>query len=90
MGVEKIYIGTGTEKVFKDGSSLINITLSLDGLKDHFENYGFTTQQGKKKLGITVSRRKEPDQYGHTHKVILNTFKPEEQHRPVETEPDPF
>jgi len=82
---DKIYIGTGTEKVFDDGSSLVNVTLSLDGMGEHFKNYGFTTDAGKKKIGIVISRRKEPDQYGHTHKVVLNTYKPEEQHRPVES-----
>ena len=89
---DKIYIGTGTEKTFNDGGSLINVTLSLDGMKDHFEKYGFTTDQGKKKLGIVISRRKEPDQYGHTHKVMVNTYKPDEQHRPapIDTMEDPF
>ncbi len=90
---EKIYIGTGKEKFFADGSSLINVTLSLDGLRELFENYGFTTEQGKKKLGIVISKRKEPDQYGHTHKVMINTYKPEQEHRPdsVENqENDPF
>jgi len=85
---EKIYVGSATEKIFDNGDSLINVTLSLDGLKGHFENYGFTTDQGKKKLGIVVSKRKEPDQFGHTHKVMINTYKPENVHRPPETEPE--
>jgi len=87
---EKIYIGTGTEKFFNNGDSLINVTLSLDELEEHFTNYGFTTDQGKKKLGIVVSKRKETDQFGHTHKVMINTYKPESQHRPATPEPQPI
>ena len=82
----KIYCGTGKEKVFSDGGSVINVTLSLDGMKQWFEEYGFTTDAGKKKLGLVVQRRREPDQYGHTHNLMINTYKPEQSHRPEENQ----
>ncbi len=74
---EKIYIGNGKLKTFPDGGSIINIMLDLDGLSKHFENYGFTTEQGKKKLKLIVSERKTPDTYGNTHSVTVDTWKPD-------------
>ncbi len=76
---EKIYIGNGKEKTFDNGGSIINITIGLDGIKEYFEDYGFTTDQGKKKLKLVVSKRREADQYGNTHSVTVDTFKPEQQ-----------
>lgn len=76
---EKIYIGNGKEKTFDNGGSIINITIGLDGIKEYFEKYGFTTDQGKKKLKLVVSKRRETDQYGNTHFVTVDTFKPEQQ-----------
>ena len=83
---DKIYIGTAKEKTFSDGGSIINIMLSLDGMKGHFDNYGFTTDQGKKKIKLVLSQRKEPDQYGNTHYVTVDTWKPETQ-EPEEEDP---
>ena len=40
---DKIYIGSGREKTFDNGGSIINITIGLDGIKEYFEKYGFTT-----------------------------------------------
>jgi len=76
---EKIYVGNGKKKTFQDGGSVINIMLSLDGIKEHFENYGFTTDQGKKKLKLVLSERKEIDQYGNSHYLTVDTWKPEQQ-----------
>lgn len=94
MADDKIYVGTAKEKTFNDGGSIIKIMLSLDGMKDHFDNYGFTTEQGKKKIKLLVSQRREPDQYGNTHYVTIDTWKPESQATAPEPETpeeeDPF
>lgn len=79
---EKIYIGSGKEKTFDNGGSIINITIGLDGIKEYFEQYGFTTDQGKKKLKLIVSKRREIDQYGNSHYVTVDTWKPEQQQAP--------
>lgn len=81
---EKIYIGTAKEKIFDDGGSIIDIMLSLDGMKEHFEKYGFITDKGMHKIKLILSKRREPDQYGNTHYVTLNTWKPESVETPSE------
>ncbi len=79
MSEEKIYVGSGKEKSFDNGGSIINLTIGLDGIKEYFEKYGFTTDQGKKKLKLIVSKRREIDQYGNSHYVTVDTWKPEQQ-----------
>ncbi len=74
---EKIYIGNGKEKHFNDGGSVINLTIGLDGIAQYFKDYGFTTDQGKKKLKLVVQKRREIDQYGNSHYVCIDQFKPD-------------
>ena len=88
MGTEKIYIGTAKEKVFDDGGSVIKITMSLDGMKEHFDKYGFITDKGMHKIKLIVSKRREEDQYGNTHYVTIDTWKPEPTETPSEKEED--
>jgi len=76
---EKIYIGSGKEKVFPDGGSVINCMITLDGLNQIFKDHGFTTDKGVKKLKIIVGKRREPDQWGNTHSVEIDTWKPQQQ-----------
>jgi len=83
---EKIYIGSGKEKHFNDGGSVINLTIGLDGIAQYFKDYGFTTDQGKKKLKLIVSKRREIDQYGNSHYVTVDTWKPEQQQAPPPAE----
>ena len=75
---DKIYIGSGKEKTFDNGGSVINCMITLDGLNQIFKDHGFTTQQGVKKLKIIVGKRREPDQWGNTHSVSIDTFKPDQ------------
>ena len=74
---DKIFIGNGKEKVFDDGGSVINATITLDEFKQYFKEYGFTTKQGKKMLKIIIGKRREPDQYGKTHWITLDQWKPD-------------
>ena len=85
---DKIYIGSAKKKDFQDGGSLINIMLSLDGMAEHFKNYGFTTDQGKKKIKLILSERREIDQYGNSHYVTVDTWKPDSAPAPVVAEDD--
>ena len=73
----KIYCGSGKEKTFQDGGSSISITLDIETLQRFFKEHGFTTQQGKKKMKMNVSKRIETDQYGNTHSVSIDTWKPD-------------
>lgn len=84
--IDKIYIGSGREKTFDNGGSVINLTISLDGIAQYFKDYGFTTDQGKKKLKLVVQKRREIDQYGNSHYVTVDTWKPEQQQAPPPAE----
>jgi hypothetical protein len=70
MAQDKIYIGSGIEKF---EGNLIEVSLCISDIpKEWIFEY-----QGKKYLKIKVQKKREPDQYGKTHSVEINTFKPE-------------
>ena len=75
MSNENIYSGSGTEKVFDEGRSLVNFTIDLAKLKDHVYEYN-----GKKYVNLTIGANRDgANEYGKTHYVKINTFKPEPQ-----------
>lgn len=76
---DKIYIGNGKEKKFDNGGSIISITIDVDAVGRYFQEYGFTTEQGKGKLRLDVTERRSIDNYGNTHAVTVNTWKPDNQ-----------
>lgn len=78
----KIYCGNGKEKTFQDGGSIIEVMLDVDDLAKNFNEHGFTTQQGKRKIKVKVCRGRNIDQYGNTHYVEIDTWKPNSQGRP--------
>lgn len=71
MSTEKKYVGSGKKAQNYD---LVNITIAEDKVKDHWFEYN-----GKKYLKLTVAARKETDQYGKTHTVFIDEYKPEAQ-----------
>ena len=85
----KIYCGSGKEITFQTGGSLISITLDIETLQRFFKEHGFTTQQGKKKMKFNVSTRRETDQYGNTHSVSIDTWKPEPTQFPPQQQQQP-
>lgn len=74
---DHIYCGSGKDKEFADGGHLLTVTLNIDELLANYEQYGFTTNAGKRTIKVKVSRRREVGQYGETHTVELDTWKPE-------------
>jgi len=67
---EKIYVGSGTSKF--DGN-LVSCSLCLSDLpSEHIFEYN-----GKKYIKLNVQKKKEADQYGKTHSVSVDTWKPE-------------
>lgn len=84
---EKIYVGNGKKHTFPNGGSEVKIRLCLDGLKDLHEKYGFTSDAGKHFLTLIVSEKRETDQYGNTHTVRVDTWKPDGAKAPDKTEP---
>jgi len=65
-----IYVGSGVEKF--DGD-LIEISVCLSDLSaEHRFEYN-----GKWYAKLKVNRKREKDEYGKTHSVAINTWKPE-------------
>jgi len=71
MADEKIYVGNGTSKF--DGN-MISCSVCLSDLpQEHMFEYN-----GKKYIKINVSAKRDgADDYGKTHYLAVDTFKPE-------------
>ena len=70
---EKIYVGSG--KRVKD-FDMINITINLTKLSQEGKEF-FFEYDGNKYAKLNVVGKKETDEYGKTHYVAVDTFKPE-------------
>jgi|TARA_R110000803_G_scaffold95284_1_gene163102 hypothetical protein len=70
---EKIYIGNGTEKF--DGG-MVNFSLNLTKLGKEASDFMFD-YNGDKYIKLKVVKKREEDEYGKTHYVEVDTFKPE-------------
>ena len=87
--VEKIYVGSGVEKF--DGG-LVEATICLTDITKNAGEHIFE-YEGKKYIKVKVQKKKSgADQYGKTHFVEVNTWKPEpKKSEPVKQEDDlPF
>jgi len=85
MADEKIYVGSGTSKF--DGN-MISCSICLSDLpQEHMFEYN-----GKKYIKVNVSAKKDgADDYGKTHYVAIDTFKPEPKKETAPVEEDlPF
>ena len=66
---EKIYVGNG--KKAKD-YDIVNVSLCLSDIPaEHINEF-----QGKKYIKLSVAKRREPDNYGRTHSVSVDIYKP--------------
>ena len=69
---EKIYCGSGIEKFNGD---LVELNLCLSDIpKEHIFEFN-----GKMYTKLKSCKKREPDQYGKTHYLEVNTWKPEQQ-----------
>ena len=68
MNEPKIYVGKG-----KAGKYGVKISVCLSDLpKEHINEY-----KGKKYINLEITEMKRPDDYGKTHTVTVDTWKPE-------------
>ena len=72
--MEKIYCGSGKEKTFENGGSIISLSVCLDEYPKEY----LTEFNGKRYLKLDVCRKREIDQYGKSHYVAVNTWQPEQ------------
>jgi len=85
MAEEKIYVGSGISKF--DGN-MVSVSLCLSDVpKEHMFEYN-----GKKYVKLNVSAKRDgADEYGKTHYVSVDTFKPEAKKESAKKEADlPF
>jgi CelD/BcsL family acetyltransferase involved in cellulose biosynthesis len=85
--MDKIYVGSGVSKF--DGDQVACSLCLTDLPQEHMFEYN-----GKKYVKLIVQKKREADQYGKTHYVAIDTWKPEpkvEEKKVAEQEPDlPF
>ena len=75
MSKEKIYCGNGKEKFNGD---LIEQTICLSDLPKEF----IFEYDGKKYIKLKCQKKKNIDEYGRSHYLIVDTFKPEKTDQP--------
>jgi len=70
--MDKNYVGSGWEKTFDNGGSIINVKLKVEDIAElPQDDYG--------NISIKVCQRKEPDPKSKaTHYVIEDTYKPKQ------------
>ena len=64
----KIFVGSG--KSFGNYGG-INISLCQEDLQEHWKQ---SSKNGKHYINLTISKKKNTDQYGNTHYVAVNTY----------------
>tara|TARA_R110001592_G_scaffold142636_1_gene364809 strand:- start:850 stop:1155 length:306 start_codon:yes stop_codon:yes gene_type:complete len=70
---EEIYVSGGGKEMF-DGN-VVNFALDLSKVQDAKE--WWYEMNGKKYLNLKVCKKREVDQYGKSHRILVNTWKPE-------------
>jgi len=76
MTKEKIYVGSGVEQF---EGNLVEATICLTDITSKAGEHIFE-YNGKKYIKLKVQKKREgADQYGKTHFVEVNTWKPEEK-----------
>jgi hypothetical protein len=69
---EKIYIGRG-KKVGQYGT--IAVSICIDDIPE--EHITKALVNGKRYLNLNISEKRDVDQYGFTHSVAVDTWKPD-------------
>lgn len=86
MNEEKIYIGSGKIRTFDNGGHVVNCSICLSSIlpdiqipqiAEHIRGFAYKSDDtGKIYLNLNVNQKKEPDRFGKTHSVSVDTFKP--------------
>lgn len=77
----RLYCGSGKERYFDNGGSVINVIIDLDTLWLAAKNGDgvFISNTNKKKIRLNVTERRQPDQYGNTHSISVDMWRPEDR-----------
>jgi len=104
MSQEKKYVrGNAKEISFDNGGDILNLSFNIYDFLSGVDNKGHKISEFADENGwvkITAGRKREVDQYGNTHSLSLNEWKPDEDWKskagnppaaaPVEDEEPPF
>lgn len=72
MADDRIFVGSGKEHKYG-----VNVSVCLSDLpKEHIFEYN-----GKKYIKLKVNKKREADDYGKTHYVEVDTWKPDTENR---------
>lgn len=75
MNEEPIYVGRGKKSKYG-----VRISLCLSDIpKEHIT----TANNGKKYINLELNEKRQPDTYGNTHSVSVNTWKPGQEQTPA-------
>lgn len=79
MATKQAPVETAPKKVYLANFKTFGSYGSIKGriYADKTSDYWETDDKGRKYLPIIINTNKEPDQYGNTHSMVLDTWKPE-------------
>lgn len=80
-----IYVGSAKERSTNFGPE-IDLQLEIDDLAQYVTDYGYINKAGKHIVRLKVSKRREVGKFGETHRLEVNTWKPEGDGRPQSRE----
>ena len=84
---EKIYVGSGKEKF---EGNMVQTSICLTDITNNAKEFIFEFE-GKKYIKLNVCKKREIDQYGKSHYVEVDTWKPEPKKQQVQQDDDlPF
>lgn len=78
---ERIFVGKGVQPNTK--YKIININLAESKMSPHWYEYN-----GERYITLAVAPLRETDQYGKTHSVWVNNYKPEGQTKETPAKPE--
>ncbi len=82
---DKIYCGSGRERKFDGGGSIISVSLDIETIIKSYNNHGYQSNNtGKRILKIDVGTRRQVGEYGDTHTVSVNTWHPDSYQKPAQ------
>ena len=84
---EKIFVGSGKEKF---EGNMVQTSLCLTDITNNAKEFIFEFE-GKKYIKLNVCKKREIDQYGKSHYVEVDTWKPEPKKQQAQQDDDlPF
>lgn len=87
MAEQKTYVKcSAKEHTFQDGGKILKLSFSVAELIKFAEQH----KNEKGYLNLIVAARREPGQYGDTHCVSLDTWKPKAGSAPKDSSKVPF